>query len=242
MACVLITGASGRIGRAIGPALGRRYALRLLQKPGDALRIDGIPGDVVSGDIRSLEDMRLVMRGVDAVVHLAASVAMTVDWQDALDVNVVGTRNVLEAMRLEGVSKIVHASSNHATGQWERLEVACGPDTPLRGDSYYGAAKAMSEIVVRLYVDLHGFSAVCLRIGSFRPEPEDARQLSTWISPRDMAQLVWRSIESSARWGVHYAISGNTRRYWDIDSAIEQLGYRPEDDAERFAHRFTQAR
>ena len=50
-----------------------------------------------------------------------------------------------------------------------------------------------------------------------------------------MAQLTWRAVETPLSWGIFYAISGNTRRYWDIGPTQEQLGYQPEDDAERYA-------
>ena len=50
-----------------------------------------------------------------------------------------------------------------------------------------------------------------------------------------MAQLTWRSIESSIPFGVYNAISGNSRRYWDITSAQCELGYDPEDNAEDYA-------
>ena len=56
-----------------------------------------------------------------------------------------------------------------------------------------------------------------------------------WLSPRDAAQVTWRAIESELNFGVFYAISANGGRHWDITDTIEQLGYRPEDDAERFA-------
>ena len=54
-----------------------------------------------------------------------------------------------------------------------------------------------------------------------------------WLSPRDCAQIVWRSIESDIGYGVFYAISANSDRRWDITDAINVLGYRPQDDAER---------
>ncbi|MBK9606689.1 MAG: NAD-dependent epimerase/dehydratase family protein [Betaproteobacteria bacterium] len=71
---------------------------------------------------------------MDAVLHLAAAVSMDTRWQkrDALEVNVKGTWHVLEAMRQEGVGRIVYASSNHATGAWELEGIPCDSGTPLR--------------------------------------------------------------------------------------------------------------
>ncbi len=56
-----------------------------------------------------------------------------------------------------------------------------------------------------------------------------------WLSPRDAAQVVWRAIESELGFGIFYAISQNGRRRWDITDTMQQLGYRPQDDAEVYA-------
>ena len=50
-----------------------------------------------------------------------------------------------------------------------------------------------------------------------------------------MAQITWRSIESDVGYGIFYAISGNTRRYWDISATQSVLGYEPEDNGEDYA-------
>ncbi len=113
------------------------------------------------------------------------------------------------------------------------------PEMPVRPDSLYGVSKAFGEALGRYYADAHGLSVICLRIGSFQPAPRSQRMLATWLSPRDCAQLVWRSIESALPFGIFYGISGNTRRYWDISNAQHLLGYQPEDDAERYAAEIT---
>ena len=141
----------------------------------------------------------------------------------------------LEAMRQEGVRRMVFASTNHVTGYYERERRPCYPDMPVRPDSHYGASKAFGEALARFYVDEHGLAVICLRIGSWLPEPRTVRHLSTWLSPRDMAQLAWRAIETPLSWGIFYAISANTRRTWNIGPTQELLGYRPEDDAEVYA-------
>ena len=104
-----------------------------------------------------------------------------------------------------------------------------------RPDSFYGVSKAFGEILGRYFVDHHDISAICLRIGSFRPRPKTRRALATWISPRDMVQLVHCALEADAKYGIYYGISGNTRRYWDLSNAQEELGYEPQDDAEAYA-------
>src|SRR5437763_1319605 len=79
------------------------------------------------------------------------------------------------------------------------------------------------------FSDEFGLSIICLRIGSFQERPRNERHLATWLSERDAAQLVWRSIEADVPFAIVYGISGNTRGYWDITSARQLLGYAPED-------------
>ncbi len=233
---VLITGASGTIGVSLRELLKGRYSLRLQERPGG--KSVGPAGDgeeIVRADAGDLESMRAAVRGVDAVVHLAASSAVGTPWDDALHNNIVGIYALLEAMRLEGVRRMVFASTNHVTGYYELKGRPCYPDMPVRPDGYYGASKAFGEALSRFYVDEHGLEVICLRIGSWLPEPKNVRNLSTWLSPRDMAQLTWRAIETPLTWGIFYAISANTRRYWDIGPTQELLGFASEDDAEAYA-------
>ena len=236
MKTILITGASGTIGVSLRDLLKGRYTLRLQERPGGKPVGPAHDGEeIVQAEIGDMDAMRAAVRGVDAVVHLAASSAVGTPWEDALHNNIVGIYTVLEAMRLEGVKRMVFATTNHVTGYNEIKGRPCYPDMPVRPDGFYGASKAFGEALARFYVDEHGLEVICLRIGSWLPEPKNVRNLSTWLSPRDMAQLIWRGIETPLHWGIFYAISGNTRRYWDIGPTQEQLGYEPEDDAERFA-------
>jgi uronate dehydrogenase len=86
-----------------------------------------------------------------------------------------------------------------------------------------------------LYADKHGMSVACLRIGSFRERPQDARQLATWVSPRDMAQLVRCAIDAPAYdYLVLYGVSANTRSRW-ANPAAAGIGYQPQDNAEEYA-------
>src|SRR5690606_31653978 len=132
--------------------------------------------------------------GQDAVVHLAASAAVTTPWDDVLRNNIVGTYNVFEAARRAGVECVVFASSNHAVGGYEvegAPEIYALDDprqidhrVQIRPDSHYGVSKAFGEALGRYYVDAHGMRVFCLRIGWVRaddnprpPEPSGAEWL-----------------------------------------------------------------
>ena len=234
---VLITGAAGRIGRTLRAGLKDRCDLRLMdRKPIDYAEVD----DVHVGDVADVEWMAAVCQGVDAVVHLAGDPSTGAPWESVLEVNIKGTYGAYEGARRAGAQRLVFASSNHATGFYEQEGVYTTPEMPVRPDSLYGVSKSFGEDLARFYVDQYGMKAYCLRIGSFQPDSavenrQSDRILSTWLSYRDTVQLVWRCLQvESVDFGIYYGISGNERAYWDTENARRDLGYAPEDDAERF--------
>jgi nucleoside-diphosphate-sugar epimerase len=235
---VLITGAAGRIGQVLRAGLKDRYDLRLMDRQ---LIKDAEVDDVHIGDVTDLEWMESVCAGVDAVVHLAGEPSVKTPWESVLETNIKGTYSTYEAARRAGANRLVFASSNHATGFYEQEGVYTTPEMLPRPDSLYGVSKAFGEDLGRFYVDEHDMKAFCLRIGTFQPDDSVGKRssdriLSTWLSYRDTVQLVWRCLEAEGvSFGIYYGISGNKRAYWDIQNARRELGYAPEDDAERLA-------
>jgi hypothetical protein len=101
----------------------------------------------------------------------------------------------------------------------------------------YGTSKVFGEAVARQYYELYGIQSVCLRIGSFLADdnPKRNERVSrTWMSHRDLIQLVKKSILSEVGFGIYYGVSNNKGRLWDISNAVEEIGYHPEDDASVF--------
>lgn len=230
---VLITGAAGRIGRVLHAGLADRYQLRLMyHQTVMPVRPDE---EAYVADLADLAAVRRATHGVEAIVHLAGNPSTQASFEETLQANIVGVYHVYEAARLEGVPRVVFASTNHVTGMYEREGRLVLPDMPVRPDSFYGASKAYGEALGRYYHDRHGLAVICLRIGSALAKPGNLRTLGTWISERDMTQLIWRSIEAPVSFGVFYGISGNTRRQWDIGNACDLLGYAPEDNGEAYA-------
>jgi NAD+ dependent glucose-6-phosphate dehydrogenase len=232
---VLITGAAGQIGTAIRPFLRERYRLRLHDRRPVEQPVAG--EETVQADITDLAAMEYVARGVDAVVHLAGDRRVHAPWEAVHDANIVGLYNVFEAARRVGARKVVYASTNHVMGMYDRDEAwPIHPDQPIRPDSLYGVSKAFGEALARFYADEYGMSMICLRIGWFlnQPNPANEMQLRMWISPRDMAQLVWRSIEVAVPFGIYYGVSNNDRVKWDYTNARRELGYAPQDNSENY--------
>lgn len=229
---VLLTGAAGNLGGVLRRGLRERgYALRLSDM--EAIADPGPDEDVVPADLRDGVAVAAAVEGVDAVVHFGA-IPLEDRFGAIVESNIRGTYNLFEAARLAGASRLVFASSNHVVG-FHRRSTALDSAATHRPDGYYGLSKAFGEDLGRLYADNFGFGVLCMRIGSCLPRPNDARHLSTWLSHRDLVQLVAVGLEAPGlHFSVVYGISGNTRAWWD-NSAATDLGYCPEDNAEDFA-------
>lgn len=234
---LLITGAAGVVGTALRKHLGDRYDYRLLFH---STVPEVAPGDeVVVADVADFEAMLEASAGVDVIVHLALARiqrggTQAARAQQTIDVDIRGVYNVLEVARINRVSTVVFASTNHVTGLNEQDGIVSRVQGEVRPDSIYGAGKAFGEALGRLYADRKGVRVFCLRIANFNGKDEPGRYyapgMSRWLSPRDLAQLTWRCIESDLRWGIFYGVSGGSEKKWDLSNGRELLGYDPEDD------------
>jgi uronate dehydrogenase len=235
---VAITGAAGRIGSVLRAGL-RDEVARLVLIDRVALTAQSQLEDVHRLDLRDADAVTAVLKDVDAVVHLGA-IPDEAPLRDLLDGNVLGTHNVLEGARRQKVRRVVLASSNRVSGFYPVAETVT-PEMPARPDGLYGVSKVAVEALGRLYADKFGLSVVCMRIGSFEDAPSERRHLSTWLSPRDGLGFVRAAlIAPDVRFATVYAVSANSRRFWDIDAGAD-LGYVPVDDAEVFASRLPAA-
>jgi uronate dehydrogenase len=229
---VLITGAAGGIGRCLHRALTGRYPLLRLA---DRVPVTPLAAseETIEGDLSDPAIAAEAVRDIDCVVHLAG-VPKEGPWSTILPNNIVATSAVFAAARLAGTQRIVFASSNHTIG-YRTVGEQVGIDEPVRPDSRYGVSKVFGEALGRMYVDKYAMTVACLRIGSFREQPEDARQLATWIGHRDMAELARCAIEApDYGFAIVYGISANTRAKWHGPDAA-RIGYTPVQNAEDFA-------
>jgi uronate dehydrogenase len=236
---ILVTGAAGSIGGVVCNGLVDRghdiVGLDRMVEP------EGFTGSWFTADCADTDAVDAVYAtlarsgGFDAVVHLAGR-PDEASLPEELESHVVTTAALLDAMVKYGVSRIVYASSNHAVGRTPRRG-SIGVDLPPRPDTFYGVAKVAAEALLRLYVDRYGIDAVAIRIGSFLPQPESRRGLSTWLSYDDAVRMVEAALTTpDPGFAMFYGISANTRAWWDLEPG-RALGYQPEDDAEQHADR-----
>ena len=232
---ILVTGAAGLVGTLMRPRLARPdRVLRLMDIAATPPARPGERVERITGSVTDPGALRAACAGADAVVHLGG-LSTEAPWEEILHTNVHGTYLVLEAARQAGVPRVVLAGSNHAVGFHPR-DGQTAPDYLFpRPDTFYGVGKAAAEALGSLYHDRYGLDVVCLRIGTCRETPPDARSLATWLSPDDCARLIEAALGvASPGFRVVWGVSRNTRGWFSLSEG-EAIGYRPADDAERYA-------
>ncbi len=149
---ILITGATGLVGRQLVARLAEREDVVCLVRPARRVRqfAPGVSVRVVSGDVDDVPTLRLAMHGVTSIVHLAAVSQSYPNGRTIESVNVGGTQNVIEAACEVGVQRVVFVSpigaDSHSAypylrckGQAEELIRTSGLDyTIVRASAVYG--------------------------------------------------------------------------------------------------------
>lgn len=160
----LITGGEGFIGSYICRALLQEgHDVHSVDyRPKQDERIEGVKYHEI--DIRDKVKMCDVTQGVEAVFHIAGLPRATDSFEDplgTLDVNVLGTRSVLDAAVSAGVRRVVFASSSAIYGEQDELPLKEGMfPLPL---SPYGFQKYLSEKLIKEYTDKNLIEGVSLR-------------------------------------------------------------------------------
>ena len=233
---VLVTGSSGRIGRAVVRALADAgVPTRLLDRVPFPGRPDAIVADLCDG--AALEE---AMVGAGALVHLAATPDDAPFEESLVPNNVVGLERVLSAATRAGIRRWVLASSIQVNirqsreGPWP-VRIT-DPITPLR---WYAATKVFLESAGYSHARDHGVEVISIRLGWC---PRDAVQVrhiedepiaqDTYLSPGDAGALVLAAITRPVRPG-HHVIFGTSRpvRQWVFDPEPGRvlLGWEPLD-------------
>lgn len=223
---ILLTGASGRIGRVLRQGLAADFDCRLTDL-GCETDKNVIPADL------AVDDLTPLVEGMDGIVHMAGH-PNSRDWEVVERANMLASRRLINAAVGAGVGRFIYASSVHVLGMWPAA-TTISEDLDYRPDGPYGVSKAVVEMMLRHAADRQGMSSVALRIFSFRPQPGNVRELSTWLSPDDTVALVRAALRSDLRGFATVAgISNNSRAAID-KSGWARIGYAPTDNAEVFA-------
>ncbi len=231
---LVLTGACGRLGTCLREPLSK-LCDELVSTDIEAAPDSLFPGEsFVQADLGDLDAMVEISKGADMIVHFGA-IADERPFDVLLKPNFLGAYNVWEAAHINGVRRVVYASSIHAVGMHKKTDFI-GIDAPLKPDTFYGLAKCFAENLASLYWDKRGIEAVCLRILSCA-DVTNPRAVGSWLSYDDLVQLVVRAIDTPITgFSVIYGVSNNDRAPVD-NSKAQHLGYRPKDNAEQFAEK-----
>lgn len=256
---VLVTGAAGYIAGQLLPALRENYALTLVDVTSTHARTGETVPDVEVLDVLDDPAGRLdeLCREVDTVVHCGMRPPAGEPSYAAERVNVDMTARIYEAAAAGSVRRVVCTSTNQAAKWYERSWQAgrrdrVEPEDYPRPDSFYGWAKTAYETLGFLYatgevsrrlevVQIRIVAPRPIRAESFADRPLAAylRDITGWVSERDLQQLYVRSIEADSiddadgvPFQIFYGVSGNARTFWSIANAREVVGYAPQDDSE----------
>ena len=153
---ILVTGADGFIGSHLTEyLLDKGYAVRpfvFYNSFNSWGWLDTLPSehkrelDVFAGDIRDPNGVATAMEGCDAVLHLAALIAIPYSYHSPdtyVDTNIKGTLNVLQAARRLGVTKVVHTSTSEVYGTARYVPIS--EKHPVLGQSPYSASKIAAD-------------------------------------------------------------------------------------------------
>ena len=194
---ILITGAGGFIGGHLCEALVRQgHDVRALVRYNSTNSwgwLDHVPNEigseleVVTGDVRDPNAMRVAMNGIDHVHHLAALIGIPYSYSapdSYVDTNIKGTLNVLQAARDADVSRVLITSTSEVYGT--AREVPITESHPRQGQSPYSATKIGADHLALSYHLSFGTPVTVVRpFNTYGP-----RQSARAIIPTIITQLM----------------------------------------------------
>jgi dTDP-glucose 4,6-dehydratase len=193
---ILVTGADGFIGSHLTEALVRSghdvRAFVLYNSFNSWGWLDHCPADVkgkfevFAGDIRDPSGVRTAMKGCDAVLHLAALIAIPYSYHSPdtyVDTNIKGTLNVVQAARDLGVARVVHTSTSEVYGTAQFVPIT--EDHPLQAQSPYSASKiGADQIAMSFHASFDTPVAILRPFNTYGP-----RQSARAVIPTIITQI-----------------------------------------------------
>ena len=193
---ILVTGADGFIGsHLVERLLSRGLTVRAFVQYnsfGTWGWLDALPDpvrrelDVFAGDVRDPHGVRTAMTGCDAVLHLAALIAIPYSYHSPdtyVDTNIKGTLNVVQAARDLGVERVVHTSTSEVYGTARFVPIT--EAHPLQGQSPYSASKIGADQIALSFHAAFGTPVTVIRpFNTYGP-----RQSARAVIPTIIGQL-----------------------------------------------------
>jgi UDP-glucose 4-epimerase len=222
---VVVTGASGRVGRYVARELRQRY---------DVVNADLEPGEVpaehVRCDVMDLDNVRAVLDGADAVCHLAG---LDYDWgaapEDYIRVNTLGSWHVLQSASERGLDRVVLTSSVSACGlsemrpDWTPQYLPVDEAHECRPVQAYSVSKLIVEQMGLAFSRGTDMSVICLRpLAVVLPETLDEylrfvddperHWLFYYVTAEDVGRAFAAALEADIEYGTFFLSAADTSR------------------------------
>lgn len=241
---IAVTGGSGHIGVNLCQELVKQgHTIRALIHK-NIKDLQGLPLETVQGELGDPASLSSLVHDADIIIHLAAVISIQGNKTGELfDINIEGTRNILEASQKASVKKFVHFSSIHALEQ-SPFDQVLDESRPLavRDKMAYSRSKALAEEIVLKAAKQEGMDATVLSptavIGPFDYAPSlMGRALILlakgrlpalvpggydWVDVRDVACSAITAIEKGRK-GERYILSGHWKTLEQISELVSKL-------------------
>lgn len=244
-AMIAVTGASGLLGgNLIRELLKQGHRVRALIHQ-DQRAVAGLDVERVSADLNDASSLENAFASVDVVYHLASLISINMNsWDDVYRVNVLGTRNVVDACLRSGVKRLVHVSSTHSR-QPEPFDQTLDEDRPLVADPTlppYDRSKALGELEIQKGIE-RGLDAIIIIpsgiLGPYDFRPSllgESLQLMqrggipalvtggyNWVDARDVATGAICAA-NIAKTGSRYILSGHWHSIHEVATLAAKIG------------------
>lgn len=180
---IAITGGAGLIGTELCKIFNQEHNVTVLdfKEP----KISEI--NFIKIDIENTQEIIDSTKEMDVIIHLAAALGVIETEKNpvrTLDVNSIGTKNVLEACRTNNIKKIIFSSSSEIYGEPEHIPIKeTDRITPI---TTYGISKLMAEEYIKSYSKAHGINYTIFRLFNVYGE----EQANRWVVPEFVKKIV----------------------------------------------------
>ena len=232
---VLVTGSSGRIGKAVVQELrarGRRV------RGFDRVATPGLK-DMVVGTLTSEADIARALQGVQTVIHLAATPDDADFLAEIVPNNIIGVYHIFEQAQKAGVKRLIVASSGQVVW-YQRMTgpLPIGVDVQPTPRYWYAAGKMFLEAAGRSFAEKFGMEVIAVRLGWCPRTPAQVEEIraeqwaqDVYLSPGDAGRFFACAVEAALteKFVVAYATSKPKHVMYDLEMTKRLLGFEPSE-------------
>lgn len=248
MAKILITGATGTIGKELTKYLKTSHQLTLVDLDFSEFPTELKEGTrIIETDLVERENWRGLFEGIEFVIQLAGEPDQDAEfYEDLEELNYEIPHNLFdEALEAEHLQRIIFASSIHAVDAYPN-DIQIKTTDPVRPSGLYGVSKVYIEALATHHAYVNGIASIGIRIANYTlsheklDEEVDESGMAMYFSARDMNHLVdcCLKAELAEPYLLVNGLSNNTFKRLSIEEAREKLGYKPKDNVFYIARSF----